>query len=56
MYAVYFSKSWRGKGTLIGTRKTLNEAVEFGFNAPNGPGFFLVQNMLTGEYVDVNNL
>lgn len=55
MYAVYFSKSWRGKGTLIGTRENLNEAVEFGANAP-GPGFFLVQNMLTGEYVDVNNL
>ena len=55
MYAVYFSKTLRSKNILLGFRDDLNEAIEFGANAP-GPGYFSVEVVETGEFIDVNNL
>ena len=55
LYAVYFSKTLRGKNILIGYRNDLYEAIEFGANAP-GAGYFLVQDVTTEEYIDLNNL
>ena len=55
MYAVYFSKSLRSKNEFIGFRNTLNEAIELGANAP-GAGYFSIQDVGTGEFINLDNL
>ena len=54
-YAIYFSKTLRGKNTLIGFRNDLYEAIEFGANAP-GIGFFSIEEVETGKFIDLDNL
>jgi hypothetical protein len=54
-YAIYFSKTLRGKNTLLGFRNDLYEAIEFGANAP-GAGYFSIEEVETGKMIDLNNL
>ena len=54
-YAIYVSKTLRGKNTLLGFRNDLYEAIEFGANAP-GPGYFYIEEVETGRIIDLDNL
>ena len=54
-YAIYFSKSLRGKNTLLGFRDDLYEAIELGANAP-GIGFFSIEEVATGKFIDLDKV
>lgn len=55
MYAVYVSKTLRGKNEFMGYCNTLDDAMELGANA-TGVGYFLIQNVKTGKYVDLTKI
>ena len=55
MFAVYVSKTLKGKNTFVGIFKDLDSAVDCGANHPE-PGYFAIQNVATGEFVDLDKV
>lgn len=55
MFVVYVSKTLKGKNTFIGMFKNLWDAVDCGANHP-GMGYFAIQNIETGEFVDLDKV
>ena len=55
MFAVYVSKTLKGKSTFAGLFNNLWDAVDFGANHP-GAGYFVIQNAETGEFVDLDKV
>lgn len=55
MFAVYVSKTLKGKNTFVGIFKDLDSAVDCGANHP-GVGYFAIQNVATGEFVDLDKM